>query len=92
MIEKDLERLLVNEMKKMGGKAYKFTPHENGMPDRLILRPFGDASFVEMKKPGEKPRPLQLKRIRDLRAMGFRVDVLDSRESVLAYVWEGYND
>nr|DAZ15566.1 MAG TPA: This model contains proteins with the VRR-NUC domain [Caudoviricetes sp.] len=34
-------------------------------------------AFVEVKAPGEKPRPLQLARHRLIRRLGFRVYVLD---------------
>lgn len=33
--------------------------------------------MVEIKAPGEKPRPLQLSRHRMLRSLGFQVYVLD---------------
>jgi hypothetical protein len=34
-------------------------------------------AFVEVKAPGEKPRPLQLARHKLLRELGFKVYVLD---------------
>ena len=39
-------------------------------------------AFVEVKAPGEKPRPLQLARHRLLRRLGFRVYVLDERSQI----------
>ncbi len=44
--------------------------------------PKGRLAFVEIKAPGEKPRPLQRKRIKQLRALGFPVYVLDSPEQI----------
>ena len=35
----------------------------NGVPDRIVLMPDGKMALVELKAPGKKPRPLQLKRI-----------------------------
>ena len=35
-------------------------------------------AFAELKAPGKKPRPLQLRRKRQLEALGFRVYVLDA--------------
>ena len=42
----------------------------------------GIAAFCEVKAPGEKPRPLQLHRMEQLRALGFRVYVVDSVEKI----------
>ena len=52
------------------------------MPDRLLFLPHGKFAFVEVKAPGEKPRPLQLARHRLLSRLGFRVYVLDSEEQI----------
>ena len=36
--------------------------------------------FAEVKRPGGKPRPLQMKRHSELRNLGFEVYVIDSKE------------
>lgn len=78
MREKTIERKLVEAVKAMGGIAPKFTsPGFDGMPDRLVLLPFGRIAFVEVKLHGEKPHPLQEARHGMLRRLGFRVYVLD---------------
>lgn len=65
MKESQLERLLKREVERYGGKAMKFvSPGLSGVPDRLVLLPGGRAVFAEMKAPGEKLRPLQVKRKR----------------------------
>lgn len=46
-----------------------------GIPDLLCLKD-GKAVFIEVKRPGEKPGPLQDYRIAELRRMGFDVQVL----------------
>lgn len=46
-----------------------------GIPDLLCLKD-GKVIFIEVKRPGEKPRPLQDYRINELRGMGFDVQVL----------------
>ena len=67
----------------MGGLALKFiSPGYDGVPDRIVLFPGGRIAFVEVKAPGEKPRPLQLSRHRLLRRLGFRVYVLDAAEQI----------
>ena len=78
MREKTVESKFTSAVKAKGGLAVKFTsPGFNGMPDRLVMFPGGRIAFVEVKKKGEKPRPLQLARHRLLRQLGFRVYILD---------------
>ena len=73
----------------MGGIAPKFTsPGFDGMPDRLILLPFGKFAFAELKAPGKKPRPLQLARHRMLRKLGFQVYVLDDEAQIQQMISE----
>ena len=81
--EKYIEQKFTRAVKNMGGIALKFvSPGFDGMPDRIVLLPKGRLAFVEVKAPGEKPRPLQLKRHRELRALGFMVFVLDDLERI----------
>jgi hypothetical protein len=42
--------------------------------------------FVELKAPGEKPTAQQLRRHAELRALGFEVAVLDSKDAVEVWV------
>ena len=83
MREKAIEQKLVRMVIHRGGICPKFvSPGYDGMPDRIVLFPGGRMAFVEVKAPGEKPRPLQLSRHRLLRRLGFRVYVLDSAEQI----------
>lgn len=83
MREREVEHQLVMETEKAGGKAVKFiSPSFAGMPDRLVLLGDGKMGFVEVKAPGQKPRPLQLKRHAMLRRLGYRVFVLDAIEEI----------
>ena len=83
MREKTLERKLVEAVKAMGGIAPKFiSPGFDGMPDRLVLLPLGRIAFVEVKRHGEKPRPLQEARHGMLRRLGFKVYVLDDERQI----------
>lgn len=89
MREKTIERKLVQMVKAMGGIALKFTsPGYDGMPDRLVLLPAGKCGFVEVKRRGEKPRPLQEARHELLRRLGFKVYVLDYAEQILPVLEE----
>lgn len=83
MREKEIEQKLVTEVKRCGGICPKFvSPGFVGMPDRLVLLPEGRFAFVEVKAPGEKPRPLQTARHKLLRKLGFSVYVLDGMEQI----------
>ena len=77
--EKAIEQNLVRAVKLMGGLALKFvSPGFDGVPDRIVLLPSGKLAFVELKADGKKPRPLQVKRKRQLEALGFSVYCIDS--------------
>lgn len=83
MREKQIERKLVEAVKAAGGICPKLvSPGMDGMPDRMVLLPPGRIGFVEVKAPGETPRPLQTHRHRQLRVLGFPVFVLDDPEKV----------
>lgn len=83
MREKAIEQKMVSAVRLSGGIAPKLvSPGFDGMPDRMVLMPGGRIAFVEVKAPGEKPRPLQLSRHRLLRRLGFRVYVLDGAEQI----------
>ena len=83
MTEKELEVRLITQVRKKGGRAYKFiSPGINGVPDRLVLLPGGRAGFVEVKAPGKQMRPNQIKRKGELEALGFLVYCLDDPEKI----------
>lgn len=79
--ESAIENNLVKKVKAAGGTAYKFTsPGRKAVPDRLVLLPGGRVVFVECKAPGELPRADQVREHNRLRALGFKVVVLDSKD------------
>ena len=81
--ESKIEAKLVKEVKKAGGLALKLvSPGYVGVPDRLILIAFGKIGFVEVKAPKKKPRKIQLKRYKELRALGFNTYVLDDESQI----------
>jgi len=89
MLEKTLEQKLVKAVKAAGGIAPKLvSPGLAGMPDRLVLLPEGKMAFVEVKGPGMKPRPIQIKRHKILRQLGFKVYVLDDKKEIQQIVSE----
>ncbi len=83
MREREIERKLVEAVKRAGGIAPKFTsPGYDGAPDRLLPLPNGKLAFAEVKAPGGKLRPLQVRRKRQLEALGFPVYRIDSQEQI----------
>ena len=87
MNEKLLEKKLREEVKKLGGIALKFgTVYHTGMPDRVILMPGGNTSFVELKTTGKKPTTLQRKSLEMLNGLGFEAVVIDSQDSLNTFL------
>lgn len=77
--EKYIEREFNKAVCKIGGKALKFYSHlDIGYPDRIVLLPKGQIAWAEMKSTGKKPTKIQTRRHAELRAMGFKVYVIDS--------------
>lgn len=78
MRENAIEKRLVQAVKHMGGLAWKFlSPGMDGVPDRIVILPHGRVFFVELKAPGAHLRPLQVKRKRQLEALGVSVYIVD---------------
>lgn len=52
MLEKEIEKKLVNIVKRHGGLCLKWVcPGWAGVPDRIVLLPGGRVIFVELKRP-----------------------------------------
>jgi hypothetical protein len=89
MRERDIEKYLREQVKKIKGIAYKFeSPGHAGVPDRLVLIPNGKMTFIELKAPGKKPTALQLAQHRKITKLGFPVLVIDSKEGVDRFIVE----
>ena len=85
--EKVVERKLVEAVKANGGMCIKLLCDQlTGLPDRMCLFPNHKIVFVELKTTGRKPKRIQLFMHDKLRALGFRVDVIDSIEGVEQFI------
>lgn len=83
MKEKEVESYLRDQVKKYGGRAYKFeSPGNIGVPDRIVVFPGGRVFFIELKAPGKKPRPNQVLQMKRLKDLGCDVRVIDSKYGV----------
>ena len=85
MREKEIEKILVSEVKKLGGRAYKWTsPGNDGVPDRIVIFPKTDAG---------KLSALQKVQIDRLRALGQKVYVAYGLDGVSQFFQdEGYEE
>ena len=79
MLEKTLEKRCKKYLHTSGGWLVKLG-WIRGMPDRMALLPGGVVCFIEFKRPGEKPKPLQYHRLSQLRRLGFLAEWTDSYE------------
>lgn len=89
IMEKQIEAKLKRDVEKLRGLALKFiSPTMAGVPDRIVLIPGGRIVFAEIKAPEKKLRPLQFKRKKQLKALGFKVYVIDSYKAVETFIQE----
>lgn len=85
--EKIVERKLVELVKINSGMCIKLLCDQLiGLPDRLCLFPGHKIAFVELKTTGQKPRRIQAYMHKKLRALGFRVEVIDTVEGAISFV------
>lgn len=77
MKETEIEKILVHEVKKLGGIAYKWiSPGNNGVPDRIVIFPGMQPVFVELKTDKGRLTALQEAQIRKLDVLGQKVAVV----------------
>lgn len=89
MIESDIETKMRKLIKKRGGLFVKFvSPSSRGVPDRIVLKKPGIIIFVELKREGETPTPLQKHWHKILRSFGFDVRVIIGMQEALRFVEE----
>ena len=83
MLEKEIEKKLVEGIRRLGGRAYKWvSPGSNGVPDRIIVMPGGRILFVELKTSTGVVSKLQKMQIRMLSQMGCDVRVVFGMDGV----------
>lgn len=81
--EKEIEKKLVDGIKKLGGRAYKFvSPGNAGVPDRIVILPDQKPIFVELKTEAGKITELQKSQCKRLIDLGQKVEVLYGEKEV----------
>lgn len=86
--ESTIEQHFCTQVHLRGGAAMKWSsPGNNGVPDRIVFFPGAERPvFVELKKPGEKPSPIQAATHNTLRRLGQDVFVIDSKAGVDEFI------
>lgn len=94
MKESEIEKILVQNVKRIGGMAYKFvSPGNDGVPDRLVLLPGGRVIFAELKTESGKLTDLQRMQIRRLHNLDQAAIVIRGIDGVSQFFVDyGYPD
>ena len=89
MLEKEVEKFLLREVKKIGGISFKFiSPGNAGVPDRIVILPSGRVVFVELKTDKGKLTKLQEVQIKKISDLGADARVLRGIEGVKDFINE----
>ena len=81
--ERDIERYLVHHVRHAGGEVRKVQwIGRRGAPDRVVMLPEQTIVFVELKAPGKKAYPHQVREHARMARMGVSVLVIDSFEQI----------
>ena len=80
--ERDIKAHMLRRVAELGGRARKVTwEGRTGAPDWRVMLPH-KRFWLELKAPGEKPTPRQIREHNAMRRMGEVVHVVDSIEGV----------
>lgn len=86
MRETLIEHKLIHAIQAHGGICWKWiAPGTTGVPDRIAILPTppdAEIIFIEVKAPGQKPRPIQTHRINQLKKLAAHVYIIDSPQSI----------
>ena len=89
MKEKIIEKYLVQRVKDLGGRAYKFTsPAHRGVADRVVCLPNGQTWFIELKAPDGRLSELQKIFASDMALMNQKYAGLWSKEQIDGWIIE----
>jgi len=89
MLEKEIERRLVQMVKQRGGLCYKFvSPANPGVPDRIIITPTDHVIFVELKTEIGRLAKIQQWQVSEMRKRGADVRVVKGWPAVKALIEE----
>ena len=85
--ENQVETYLHKRVVEAGGKTYKWvSPNCVGVPDRIVIMPGGKVFFVEVKALDGRLSHVQIRRLKELEALGANVRALFGTEEVDKFV------
>jgi hypothetical protein len=83
MRESEIQRKIIVFLQSAGWIVNKVIQcNNNGWPDLEAFRKFPEMVFIEVKRPGEAPEPLQEYRHKKLKELGFTVIIAKSLNDV----------
>ena len=87
-LERDIEKACMREVRRRDGEYRKLDVGygAKGWLDQAVWLPGGVHFIAEFKRPGERPTPLQARRIKRFRYMGYDVGVFDSVEGFVSFM------
>lgn len=84
-LEKHIQPKVIKELKRYGWYCIKIIQtNKNGIPD-LLCHKQGRTMYIELKRPGLKPTPLQDVRHKELRMQGIKVHVVRYVDDLYLY-------
>lgn len=84
-LEKDIQAKVIKELELYGWYCVKLIQtNKNGIPD-LLCHKLGMTMYIELKRPGLKPTPLQDVRHKELRMHGIKVHVVRYVDDLYLY-------
>lgn len=93
VLESKIEAWLNDQIRKLGGKSYKFvSPGNPGVPDRIYLLPNGRIYFVELKRIIGKLSGVQVWQREQFRQMGVDVRVIYGMDQAKEFIKELKNE
>lgn len=85
--EAKIERYLIQQIKSLGGKSFKFSsPVRKGVPDRICIMPYGLIFFVECKTEKGVISTLQKITFDEFTELHHPVYIVKSKEDVDAFI------
>lgn len=87
MLEREVEKYFVAQVKKAGGEQRKLRwIGRRGAPDRFVG--LNGVHLVELKRPGKDARQEQIREHNRLRKKGVKIWVIDTKEGVDSFLRE----
>jgi Holliday junction resolvase len=81
MTEQQIQSKLIKKLESDGYYVIKLSvTNKTGIPDLIAIPKNSDVEFIEVKRPGQKPRPLQVYRINEIKRHGVSARVYNGEE------------